>query len=75
MNRYLRNAVFSLLLVTLTIVICLGQKNGSTLTTEEKEAVEKLSEQFIQRLIDSGDIEPIINELFVTDFIQRLSAE
>ena len=55
---------------------CFPQKNtSSSLTPEEKAAADKLSEQFIQRLIAAGDVEPLIGEMFVTDFVKRLSLE
>jgi hypothetical protein len=75
MIRGILSITFSLLLLSLAFSPCFGQKTESDLTAEERAAVEKLSERFIQRLVTTGDIEPLIPEFFSADFLQRLAEE
>ncbi len=41
------------------------------ITAEEKRAAGELAERFMNRLDETGDIEPLINEMFAGDFMQR----
>lgn len=48
-----------------------GQGKKDEITAEEKKAANELADRFIQRLDETGDIEPLIKEMFVRDFIRR----
>src|SRR5258706_10385675 len=52
-----------------------GQAKKDEITAEEKKAANDLAERFIQRLDETGDIEPLTKEMFVSDFMQRYVAE
>ncbi len=41
------------------------------LTAEEKKAAQDIGDRFMQRLAETGDVEPLIKEMFVNDFMQR----
>lgn len=48
-----------------------GQAKQEPITAEEKKAAQELADKFIYRLDETGDIEPLMKEMFVKDFIER----
>lgn len=41
------------------------------ITREEAKRMQETADLFVKRLIETGDLAPVIDELFVADFIQR----
>lgn len=41
------------------------------ITREEAKRAQEVADLFVKRLIETGDLAPVIDELFVADFIQR----
>src|SRR5258708_3682194 len=52
-----------------------GQNKKDEITAEEKSAANELADRFIRRLDETGNIEPLIKEMFVNDFMQRYVSE
>ena len=52
-----------------------GQPKKDEITAEEKKAARELADRFIQRLNETGDVEPLIKEMFVSDFMNRYVKE
>lgn len=48
-----------------------AQNKDDEITSEEKTAATALADRFMQRLDETGNIEPLIKEMFVSDFMQR----
>ncbi len=52
-----------------------AQSKDEQLTVEEKKSAQDLADRFINRLDETGDIEPITKEMFASDFIARYVVE
>lgn len=75
MPRHFLSVLFLTIVALIFASANFAQTSKDEITPEEKEAAIRLSERFIQRLIEVGDIEPLIEEMFVKDYLQQLSAE
>ena len=52
-----------------------GQPKKDEITAEEKKAARELADRFVKRLNETGDIEPLLKEMFVSDFVGRYVKE
>ena len=66
--------ISALLLVSLCSSV-FAQSDQDTVTAAEKKAVEALANTFLQRLIQTGDVESSLDELFARDFVDRYAGE
>jgi hypothetical protein len=48
---------------------------GTKLTAEEEREVREMAERFIRRMQETNDIAPLVGEMFVTDYAERLRQE
>jgi hypothetical protein len=48
-----------------------GQDKPIEITAEERAAANELADRFTKRLDEQGDIEPVMKEIFISDFIAR----
>ena len=53
----------------------LAQADTEKPTAEELKAAREISSRFVQRITETGDIEPLIKEMFVADFMRRYVKE
>lgn len=58
-----------------TIPTVYAQVKENEITAEEKKAANELATRFILRLNETGDVEPLIKEMFVSDFMNRYVKE
>jgi hypothetical protein len=58
-------------LIFLGCSIVVGQDPKNQLTPDEKKATNEIVNRFTRRLDETGDIKPVINEMFVNDFMAR----
>src|SRR5438477_5240231 len=68
-------AIFFVVCQTAYLPAVYSQTKKDEITAEEKKAANELADRFMQRLDETGDIEPLIKEMFVSDFIQRYVKE
>ena len=59
----------------LSLPIANAQTTIDKLTVEEKQSITEIGNRFIQRLNESGDVEPLLKEMFVSDFMNRYVKE
>jgi hypothetical protein len=52
-----------------------AQATKDEITSQEKKAANEIADRFIARLDDTGNIEPLTKELFVSDFMLRFVKE
>ncbi len=70
--------IISIVFVVYHATICsavYGQTKKDEITVEEKKAANELADRFVKRLNETGDVEPLIKEMFVSDFMNRYVRE
>ena len=75
----------TLSVITLLLALCLGatpaaaalprpsqERAGGRLTPDEEQEARELADAFVKRFRETNDIAPLVEELFVEDFAERL---
>jgi hypothetical protein len=76
MKKFLLLTILSCGIVHLVLTRhVLGQSETEKPTAEELKAAKELSSRFVQRINETVDINPLVKELFVADFMKRYVRE
>jgi len=69
--KYLKFIVIVLLFNINPVVSASATAQDAQLTPAEAQEAQKISESFTDRFLETGDLTPIVNDLYVNDFIER----
>ncbi len=71
--NFMKRTIFALAFLLLVCQLAFPQ-DSEKLTVEDKRAAQELSDAVTKSFDETGDITPVVNELFVSDFIERYLA-
>jgi hypothetical protein len=72
-NHILRRVLVSLIIPLVAVIAISRTANSQELTKAEEQEARTLAAQFIGQFAESKDLTPVVEQLYVSDFIQRFN--